>query len=93
MIQELRAPKNSNTIVQMYIGHSAAADAQHLELPDGVSKAQLHIDHSFSAVFPTGRYPVPYLLCPNWFPILLPAERQIVTNKNLVVLKYSKVPC
>lgn len=71
----------------MYIGHSALADAQHLELPDGVSKARLHIARSVSAVFPTERSPVPSLQCPDWFPLLLPAKRQIVDKQNPGILK------
>lgn len=74
----------------MYTGHSARADAQHLELPDGVSKAQLHTAHSVSAAFPTERPPVPCLSCPDWFLLLFPAERQIVDKQNPVVLKIHK---
>jgi len=66
----------------MYVGHSAPADAQHLALPDGVSKAQLHIAHSVSAAFPTERPPVPSLQCPDWFPLLLSAEGQIVDKQK-----------
>lgn len=66
----------------MYVGHSAPAGAQHLQLPDGVSKAQLHIAHSVSAAFPAERSPVPSLRCPDWFPLLLPAERQIVDKQK-----------
>lgn len=59
----------------MYIGHSAPADAHHIELPGGVSKEQLHIAHSVFAAFPTERSSVPCLQRPDWFPLLLPAER------------------
>lgn len=74
----------------MYTGHSAHADAQHLELPDGVSKAQPHTAHSFCAAFPTERPPVPCLFCPDWFLFFLPAERQIVDKLNPVILRTHK---
>lgn len=74
----------------MYIGHSAPADAKHLELPDGVSKVQLHIAHSASAVFPTERCPVPSLRCPDWFPLLSSAERQIVDKQKSCCIQICK---
>lgn len=71
----------------MCTGHSAPADSQHLELPDEVSKAQLHIGRSFSAAFPTERSPVPFLQFPDWIPLLWPVKDKLSTNTDPVALK------